>query len=232
MVFHEEQVLSWFHPYEGYIRFLTCIPSADPCEMEKAIVASGGKGFRPLVEDLDQKSIDGDEPSTGTSQSGTVIMWEAYEAKTMRQVKLLEENSPHHLDNHNAVRRTICQGQFRDGTHVMSTPDTSGNSADAGASYDNVVYTPNREAQLSQSFMDSLTMHNPSLRTDSLRNRNTNFFTEGGRSIESTGQSSTITYEPDKSIEKSFSPTRSPEVQGYPCVHMYRLPPLLKRLSV
>ena len=56
MVFHKDEVLSWFHPYEGYVRFLTCIPSAGPCEMEKAIVASGSKGFRPLVEGHDQKS--------------------------------------------------------------------------------------------------------------------------------------------------------------------------------
>ena len=210
MVFHGQHLLSWFHPYEGYVRFLTCIPSAGPCEMEKAIIASGGKGFQPLVEGLDQKSADGDETSISTSQSGTVIMWEAYEAKTMRQVKLLEEIAPHYLDNHNTVCRTIHQGQFRDGTHIISTLDPSGESADANASYYNVVYTPDREVQLSQSFGDSFTMHNPSLRTDSLRNRNTNFFTEGGRSTATTSRSSTITGECDKD-EKSASPTTTVE---------------------
>ena len=109
MVFHEDDLLSWFHPYEGYVRFLTCIPSSGPCEMEKAIVASGGKGFRPLVEGFDPKTTEGDEASTTTGQSGTVIMWEAYEAKTMRQVKLLEETSPGFLDNHNL---TLYAGQF------------------------------------------------------------------------------------------------------------------------
>ena len=216
MVFHEDELLSWFHPYKGYVRFLTCIPSAGPCEMEKAIVASGGKGFLPLVEGLDQKSADEEEPSTSISQSGTVIMWEAYEAKTMRQVKLLEENSPHYLDNHNTVRRTIHQGQFRDGTHIKSAP--SGDSADASTSYDNIAYTPDKEAQpleLSQSFRDSLTMHNPSLRTDSLRNRNTNFFTEGSRSTATTGRPSTITEEGGEA-EKSPSPTMIPEVHVVP----------------
>ena len=216
MVFHEDELLSWFHPYEDYVRFLTCIPSAGPCEMEKAIVASGGKGFRPLVEGLDQKSTDEEETSTSTSQSGTVIMWEAYKAKTMRQVKLLEENSPHYLDNHNTVRRTIHQGQFRDGMHIKTAP--SGDSTDASASYDNIAYTSDKEAQpleLSRSFRDSLTMHNPSLRAHSLRNRNTNFFTEGDRSTATTSRPSTITEECDEA-KKSPSPTMVPEVHVVP----------------
>ena len=215
MVFYKDEFLSLFHPYKGYVRFLTCIPSAGPCEMEKAIVASGGKGFRPLVEGLDQKSADGKEPSTSTNQSGTVIMWEAYEAKTMRQVKLLEVNSPHHLDNHNSVRRIIHQGQFRDGTHIKSAP--SGDSADASVSYDNIAYTLDKEAQpleLSQSFIDSLTVDNLSLRTDSLRNRNTNFFTDD-RSTATIGRPSTITKEGDEG-EKSPSPTMVPEVHVVP----------------
>ena len=103
MVFNEDELLSWFHPYEDYVQFLICIPSSGPCEMEKATVASGGKGFQPLVESLDQKTINGGEASTIASQSGTVIMWEANEAKTMRQVKLLEADSPSFLDNHNTV---------------------------------------------------------------------------------------------------------------------------------
>ena len=124
-----------------------CIPSAGPCEMEKAIVASGGKGFRPLVDGFDQSTIQRDEPSANTGQSGTVIMWEAYEAKTIKQVKLLEENSPHFLDNHNSVCHMIHQGQFRDGTHIRNTP--SGDLAEASTSYDHedIAYTPDRDAQ-------------------------------------------------------------------------------------
>ena len=140
MVFHEDELLAWFHPYSDYVRFLTCIPSSGPCEMEKAIVASGGKGFRPLVEGFDQNTTEGNEASTTNGQSGTVIMWEAYDAKTMRQVKLLEGNSPGFLENHNSVRQMIHQGQFRDGTHIKSAP--SGESAEAVIPYDIIAYTP------------------------------------------------------------------------------------------
>ena len=213
MVFHEDELLAWSHPYRDYVRFLTCIPSSGPCEMEKAIVASGGKGFRPLVEGFDQSTTEGNEaPSTTNGQSGTVIMWEAYEAKTMRQVKLLEENSPGFLENHNSVRRTIHQGQFRDGTHIKSAP--SGESVEAVAPYDNIAYTPDRDAQpleLSLSQRESFSM-NPA-RTDSLRNRNTNFFTEGGRTTASTGsRPPTITEEGGEDEVKTPSPTMTPEL--------------------
>ena len=157
MVFHEDKLLTSFHPYEGYVRFLTCILSAGPCEMEKAIVASGGKRFRSLVEGFDHNIMDRNDASTANSQSGTVIMWETYEAKTMRQVKLLEENSPGYLDNHNSVRRMIHQGQFRDGTHIKSTP-ASGDAVDAIA-HNNVMYPPDEDAETHLSLRESFSGH-------------------------------------------------------------------------
>ena len=120
MMFHKDELLAWFYSYDGYVRFLTCIPLSGPCEMEKAVV-SGGKGFQPLVKGFDQKIMEGDK----ASMSGTVIMWEAYKAKTMRQVKLLEEKSPGFLDNHHTVCQTIHQGQFRDGTNIKLIPSTN-----------------------------------------------------------------------------------------------------------
>ena len=70
--------------------------------------------------------------------SGTVIMWEAYEAKTMKQVKLLEDTSPRHLDNHHTVRRMIHQGEFRDGTNIIST------SSDASYYLCKLAYSPSK----------------------------------------------------------------------------------------
>ena len=214
MVFHEDELLSWFHPYRGYVRFLTCIPSAGPCEMEKATVASGGKDFISLVEGLEEKNPEDGENTAVNAQSGTVIMWEAYDAKTMKQVKLIEQCSPSFLDNHNTVRRTIHQGEFKDGTHIKS-PSSSGDSTEASTSYDNFAYTPDREAQpfeLSQSFKESLNMHNPSFRTDSLRNRSANFF-ETHRTTATGSLPPTIKEENEGDEgEKSPSPTMMPEI--------------------
>ena len=137
MVFHEEDLLSWFHPYECYVRFLTCIPSAGPCEMEKAIVASGGKGFIPLVDGLEESFTE--EENLSNKQCGTIIMWEAYDARVMRQVKLIEENSPGYLDNHNTVRQMIHKGGFRDGTHIVTTSfDDSSNRDEEEFEYDQI----------------------------------------------------------------------------------------------
>ena len=121
MVFHKEDLIAWFHPYEGYVRFLTCIPSAGPCGLEKAMVASGGKQFRPLVEGPNE---DTGSKSSSSFESGTLIIWEAYDARTMKQMKLIEQNSPGYLNSHATVRRMIQQGGFKDGTHIM--PNSAG----------------------------------------------------------------------------------------------------------
>ena len=113
--------------------------------MKKAIVASGGKDFIPLVEGLEETASEEGEKSPQDSQSGTVIMWEAYESKTMKQVRLIEQSSPSFLDNHNTVRRTIDNGTFKDGTSIM--PPTSGETAEVIASLDNVADTTDIEAQ-------------------------------------------------------------------------------------
>ena len=132
MVFYEDEVLCWFHPYKGYVRFLTCIHSSGPCEMEKAIVASGGKDFLSLVEGLEQE--DGESSTDNSCQSGTLILWEAYEARTLRQIKLIEENSPTHLDNHEAVRKMIRHGKFTDGTNEIITYNSTPINSDPAIS--------------------------------------------------------------------------------------------------
>ena len=137
MVFHEDELLSWFHPYEEYVRFLTCIPSSGPCGLEEAMVASGGKGYRPLVEDLVDISYRNEH--SGKDYSGTVIIWEAYHARRLRQVKLIEENSPGYLDNYDTACELIRNGGFRDGTHILPTSSET----DKEESEENIVSVDN-----------------------------------------------------------------------------------------
>ena len=90
--------------------------------MEKCMVMSGGKGFVPLVDDMgpDYENSKRDDKDQPLDEEGVLIVWEAYEGKTLRQVKLIEENAPNHLDNHNSVRMMIHNGDFKDGTHINS----------------------------------------------------------------------------------------------------------------
>lgn len=113
LIFHENKLLSWFHVFEDYVHFLTCIPTSGPCGTETCMVASGGKNVRPLVPLCKYKR----EKDGGTSH---VVIWEAYDAQTMRQIMLIEERSPGHLDNYDTVRHLIKEGDFKDGTNLGS----------------------------------------------------------------------------------------------------------------
>lgn len=125
LVFHDQELLSWYEPYHRHVIFLTCVTSAGPCGLERCIVASGGRNPKPVepVDPVDRGTTkkDGPERRGSAHTAGTLIMWEAYEAKTMRQVWMIEENAPGYLDNHGSVRKMIRGGNFTDGTGVLST---------------------------------------------------------------------------------------------------------------
>ena len=116
MVFHNQELLTWYEPYGHYVCFLTSTAAAGMCGMEKCIIVSGGRNPKPvdIVEEHEGRSRTVD-------MSVTLIMWEAYEAKTVRQIKMIEENSPGHLDNHSTVQKMIHDGKFRDGTYICTS---------------------------------------------------------------------------------------------------------------
>ena len=121
LTFHYDQLLSWYHPFEHNVHFLTCISSSGPCGTEKCMIASGGRNLMPLVPL--PKPSHGIEVSA-SHQGSSLIVWEAYDACTMKQVKLIEERAPGFLDSHESVCRMIREGGFRDGTHLCSFPDS------------------------------------------------------------------------------------------------------------
>ena len=133
LIFHQDNLLSWFHPFEDYVRFLTCIPSSDPSGTKKCMVASGGKNVKPLVP-LCKSQHNNDR---GTSH---VVIWEAYDAKTMKQIKLIEERSPGHLDNFDTVCHLIKEGDFKDGTNLYTLGDENlSNANDNSISINSIV---------------------------------------------------------------------------------------------
>ena len=139
MVFHDQELLAWYQPYKEYVRFLTLIPGSGPCKMEKCMVVSGGKKFISLVKDMGPDYEKEDEKGQPLDRAGVLVIWEAYEAKTMRQIKLVEENAPGFFDTHDSIRRMIHNGNFRDGTHISRVAHTP--------SQDTVPYSPDLEAQ-------------------------------------------------------------------------------------
>ena len=113
VVFHNQELLTWYEPYKQFVSFLCCISNAPgPCGMEKCIVASGGRKLKLI----DARETDKEEKRKCSLE--TLILWEAYEAKTVRQMNLIEENSPGYLESHTTMRNMIHDGKFKDGTNI------------------------------------------------------------------------------------------------------------------
>ena len=127
MIFDEcnGDLLTWYQPYKNHVRFLTLIPSSGPCKTEKCMVVSGGKNFIPPVKYMGMDYERVDNMGQPLDEAGVLVIWEAYEAKTIKQIKLVEENALEFLENHYSVRQMILNGEFKDGTYISSKEEYS-----------------------------------------------------------------------------------------------------------
>ena len=151
LVFSDKELLTWFHPYTECVCFLAVLPCSGPCEMEKCMVASGGKGFQSMIEDFDstvaaevneKSNVLKDDLPDG--KGGYIVVWEAFTSKTYRQMKLVEENVPDMFDNHQTVSSKIREGEFVDGTRIMKGSGLDDNSFTEPESE---IYTPDLDAK-------------------------------------------------------------------------------------
>ena len=120
LVFHDEELLTWYHPYNDYIRFLSCIPCSGPTTTESCMVVSGGKKFTSPIP-----TISNPEDSDPADNSGILVLWEAYDTKTTRQIKLVEDSAPDFFKSHHSMKRMIQTGEFDDGTNLFHRRDTT-----------------------------------------------------------------------------------------------------------
>ena len=130
LVFADQDLLTWYRPYNCFIRFITAIPCAGPCEKEECMVVTGAKNFRsPLPPDNPVKDQEDypkrDEKGQPNDSAGVLILWEAFRAKMTRQIKLIEDKVPHFFNNHDSIRKMIrTQGlEFKDGTQLLKGKD-------------------------------------------------------------------------------------------------------------
>ena len=220
LIFDRHDLLSWYHPYTSYVRFLTCIPSSGPCELEQCMILSGAKEYQTpipkMMDDYDQM----DEKGQPVDKAGVLILWEAFKAKTMHQIKLLEDHSPEYLDDHNSVRKMIIRGEFKDGTHIKKgTTDTDLTLSEFDESQPlespmdsfKEPYIPESPAgyeltvgSYTDSFQTNQTEYTMGGKYDSLRNRTLLFSQPGGRdtATNNTTGTSPITGEGASFIEE------------------------------
>ena len=178
LVFSHEELLTWFHPYTEYVRFLTC---SGPCGLEKCMVASGGKGFQSMIKDFDQTvatkidekgNVQKDDSPNG--KGGCLVVWEAFTSKTYRQMRLIEDNVPGMFDSHSTVSIMIREGEFVDGTHILKEPLRPEDISFSQTSLtESEVYTPDLNAQ---PYHDA-NYDNTYDITNSIHQRDSNFFT-------------------------------------------------------
>ena len=147
LVCNGKDLLTWFHPYTEYVRFLTVLPCSGPCEMEQCMVASGGKGFQSMIEDLNQAVVvkddeKGQELEEDYDGKGScLVLWEAFHSKAYRQMSLIEKNSPAMFENHNSISTIIQEGQFVDGTNILQRDASESDDSDT------IVYEPDLNAK-------------------------------------------------------------------------------------
>jgi len=215
LLFHNEELLTWYQPYTEFVRFLTVIPGSGPCEKEECMVVSGGKGFVPLLEDMGQDYEKFDEKGQALDRAGVLVVWEVYNSKNIRQINLVEESAPNHFETHGSVRQIIHNGEFVDGTCVsLSAGGNSDDKYDASLAAENIAYTPDFEAQPISNYFTSMAKADTldmggTHPVDSLRLNTSNFFTENQRRPTDTEPSLPVQEEEERSTGHVFSRIRT-----------------------
>ena len=89
------ELLTFFRPYNSFIRFLSASKYPGPCQKEECMMLCGGKKYRPdepfkELTDYERKNEKGEQVNT----AGVAVLWEVLPAKYTRQVQYLSEGRP------------------------------------------------------------------------------------------------------------------------------------------
>ena len=88
------ELLTYFRPYNSFIRFLSANKYPGPCQKEECMMLCGGKMYRPddsfkELTDYERK----DEKGEPVDTAGVAVLWEVLPAKYTRQVHYLSEGT-------------------------------------------------------------------------------------------------------------------------------------------
>ena len=110
LVFHDQELMIHVRPYLQPVRFLIPIACQELCQF--LVVSSGDYFTPPLLKYADKQP-------TFIGKSGVLILWEAYSAMTLYQLKALHQKGPTYFDNFQTVAEMIRSLQFADDTNVL-----------------------------------------------------------------------------------------------------------------
>jgi len=83
------EVLTYFRPYQTFVRFLSATNYPGPCQKEECMIISGGKMYQQPDDNF--KEVAHDNKTMDTSVF--VALWEVLPAKYMQQVQYLSDGS-------------------------------------------------------------------------------------------------------------------------------------------
>ena len=113
------ELLTYFRPYNSFIRFLSASKYPGPCQKEECMMLCGGKMYRP--DDSFKELTDyrrKDEKGEPVDTSGVAVLWEVLPAKYTRQVHYLSKGTS--WLNYPMLKKTMMDTGFTD---PVSTKD-------------------------------------------------------------------------------------------------------------
>ena len=124
------ELLTYFKPYNSYVRFLSASKYPGPCQKEECMMLCGGKMYQPddpfkELTDYERK----DEKGEIVDTAGVAVLWEVLPAKYMRQVQYLSDGRA--WLNYSTLKEAMTDTGFTESMkHCHSAPVSSPTVAD------------------------------------------------------------------------------------------------------
>ena len=119
------ELLTYFRPYNNFIRFLSATKYPGPCQKEECMMLCGGKMYRP--DDSFKELTDyehNDEKGEPVDTAGVAVLWEVLPAKYTRQVHYLSKGTS--WLNYSTLEETMTDTGFTKSLkHCHSVPEGS-----------------------------------------------------------------------------------------------------------
>ncbi|XP_065919794.1 leucine-rich repeat serine/threonine-protein kinase 2-like [Dysidea avara] len=136
------EVLTYFRPYQDYVRFLSAAKYPGPCGKEECMMLSGGKMYQP--DDSFKIFANKNENSKPVDTANITILWEVLPTKYMRQVHYLREGTSY-LDYFN-LKETIRDAGFTESMKTFPSDSTTiENKPCATINYDQAEFQQNSQ---------------------------------------------------------------------------------------
>ena len=144
------ELLTYFRPYNSFIRFLSANKYPGPCQKEECMMMCGGKMYQPddkFKELPDYVRKDEKDEPVDLDSAGVVVLWEVLPAKYTRQVHYLT-NGRSWL-NDSTLEEAMTDAGFTDSMKCcQSATDTSStNDISTNGSHQDVAAHRNKDAE-------------------------------------------------------------------------------------